>query len=126
MGVFDQAARYATQAEPEAIFSRLLRGTGTALRLREWLDTRTTPPPGERDLTADLVAALVNESAPDQPWALVIEFQAQHDPEKLDATLAEWPACASNSATGRTSGASTRSVRRWCTYADSVRRRRST
>jgi hypothetical protein len=89
MGVFDQAARYAAQAEPEAVLSRLLSGTGATLPLREWLDTRTTPRPGERDLTADLVAALVNESLPNQPWLLVFEFQAQHDPDKLDATLAE-------------------------------------
>jgi len=89
VGMFDQSARYATQAEPEAVLSRLLRGTGATLRLREWLDTRTTPRPGKPDLTADLVAALVNESQPDQPWLLVFEFQAQHDPDKLDVTLAE-------------------------------------
>jgi hypothetical protein len=89
MGMFDQSARYATQAEPEAVLSRLLSRTGATLRLREWVDTRTTPLPGERDLTADLVAALVNESQPDQPWLLVFEFQAQHDPDKLDVTLAE-------------------------------------
>ncbi|HKI33380.1 MAG TPA: hypothetical protein VKA46_16115 [Gemmataceae bacterium] len=89
MGVFDQAARYATLAEPEPVLSRLLAGSGATLRFREWVDTRTTPCPGERDRTADRVAALVNESAPDQPWLLVFEFQAQHDPDKLDATLAE-------------------------------------
>jgi hypothetical protein len=89
MGVFDQTVRYVTQAEPQAVLSRLLRGTGAVLRLRGWVDTRTTPPPGERDLTADLVAALDNEPQPDQPWLLVFEFQAQHDPDKLDVTLAE-------------------------------------
>jgi hypothetical protein len=89
MGVFDQAARYATLAEPAPVLSRLLTATGAPLHFREWVDTRTTPPPGERDRTADRVAALVNESAPDQPWLLVFEFQSQHDPDKLDATLAE-------------------------------------
>jgi hypothetical protein len=89
MGVFDQAARYATLAEPGPVLSRLLSGTGAGLAFREWVDTRTTPRPGERDRTADRVAALVHESAPEQPWLLVFEFQAQHDPDKLDATLAE-------------------------------------
>src|SRR5689334_403556 len=89
MPIFDQAARYASQAEPEAVLSRLLSATGAPLRFREWLDTRTTPRPGERDRTADRVAALADESAPDRPWLLVLEFQAQHDPDKLDVTLAE-------------------------------------
>jgi hypothetical protein len=89
MGVFDQAARYAAQAEPEAAVTRLLSGLGLPLRFREWMDTRTTPRPGDPDRTADRVAALIDESAPDRPWLLVLEFQAQHDPDKLDVTLAE-------------------------------------
>jgi hypothetical protein len=89
MGVFDQAARYATQAEPEAVVSRLLSGLAVRLRFREWVDTRTAPRPGDPDRTADRVAALIDESAPDRPWLLVLEFQAQHDPDKLDVTLAE-------------------------------------
>ena len=74
---------------------RLRRGLGillheqAALRFRQWQDTRTTPRPGEPDITADLVAALGNDARPDQPWLLVFEFQAEHDPDKLDITLAE-------------------------------------
>jgi hypothetical protein len=59
------------------------------LRFREWVDTRTTPRPGDPDRSADRVAARVDESAPDRPWPLVLEFQARHDPDKLDVTLVE-------------------------------------
>jgi hypothetical protein len=89
MGVVDQAARYAAQADPEVVVGRVLRGVGASLRFRGWVDTRTTPRPGERDRTADRVAELVGEPGPDRPWLLVFEFQAQHDPDKLDVTLAE-------------------------------------
>jgi hypothetical protein len=89
MGVLDQAARYAAQADPEVIVNRLLREVRASLRFRAWADTRTTPRPGARDRTADRVAELVSEDAPDRPWLLVFEFQAQHDPDKLDVTLAE-------------------------------------
>jgi len=59
------------------------------LRFREWLDTRTLPPPGRPERTADLVAALDDPAAPTMPWLLVLEFQAQEDPDKLDVTLEE-------------------------------------
>jgi hypothetical protein len=75
MGVFDQATRYAAEAEPEAIVTRLLRGLAVRLRFDQWLDTRTTPRPGDPERTADRVAALVDE--------------ALHDPDKLDVTLVE-------------------------------------
>jgi hypothetical protein len=89
MGYFDQGARYAAQADPEAVIARLLRGSGTAFRFREWVETRTSPLPGDRDLTADCVAALTDPADPERPWLLLLEFQSQHDPEKLDVTLAE-------------------------------------
>jgi hypothetical protein len=89
MGVLDQASRYAAQTDPEVVLSRVLRGVSVSLRFRAWVDTRTTPRPGHRDRTADRVAELVRDDAPDLPWLLVFEFQAQHDPDKLDVTLAE-------------------------------------
>lgn len=89
MGVFDQASRYAAHADPEVVVSRVLRDVLTSLRFRVWADTRTTPRPGQRDRTADRVAELVAPDAPEHPWLLVFEFQAQHDPDKLDVTLAE-------------------------------------
>ena len=59
------------------------------LTFREWLDTRTLPLPGGTDRTADLIAALDNPTSPEVPWLLVLEFQSQHDPDKLDVTLEE-------------------------------------
>jgi hypothetical protein len=89
MGVFDQAARFAARADPETVPGRLLAGKGASLRWREWLDTRTLPLPGGPDRTADLVAALDDPAAADRPWLMVVEFQAQLDPDKLEATLEE-------------------------------------
>jgi hypothetical protein len=89
MGVLDQAARYATHADPECVIARVMRSTGLELRFRRWVDTRLTPKPGQRDRTADRVAELVEAGNPEQPWLLVFEFQAQHDPDKLDITLVE-------------------------------------
>lgn len=48
MGAFDQAARFAAQADPEAVVRRVLFPCGVELHFREWLDTRTIPLPGPR------------------------------------------------------------------------------
>lgn len=88
MGVFDQAARYAAQNAAAAVVERLLAGRGTSLQFRDWLDTRTIPLPGRPDRTADMVAAL-DDVTGTAPWLLVLEFQAQPDPDKLDVTLEE-------------------------------------
>jgi hypothetical protein len=87
MGVYDQAARFATQAAPDAVVRRVLAPTGAALPFQQWLDTRTLPLPGGPDRTADLVAALDDPAG--APALLVFEFQSQHDPDKLDGTLEE-------------------------------------
>ena len=87
MGVFDQAARFATQAEPEAVLRRLLP-KGESLLFREWLDTRKLSLPGGGDRTADLVAALdATEGA--APWLVILEFESQPDADKIDVTLEE-------------------------------------
>jgi hypothetical protein len=87
MGVYDQAARFAAQAEPGAVVRRVLVPSGAAPSFREWLDTRTLPLPGGAERIADLVAALDDPAG--APALLVFEFQAQHDPDKLDVTLEE-------------------------------------
>jgi hypothetical protein len=89
MGAFDRAARYATQSESIAVIGRILRIAGRDLRFREWIDTRATPKPEERDQTADRVAVLDDPAAPARPVLLLLEFQAEHDPDKIDDTLAE-------------------------------------
>ena len=73
MGVFDQAARFATRAEPTVVVRRLLFPTGSALSFHEWEDTRTIPLPGGPDRSADLVAALDDPSG-GVPWLLILEF----------------------------------------------------
>src|SRR5262249_18376096 len=85
MGVYYQAARFATRAEPEAPLPRLQAPTGMALPFPEWVDTRALPPPGGPDRIADLVAALDDPAG--APALLLIEFQSRHDPDKLDVTL---------------------------------------
>jgi hypothetical protein len=89
MGVFDQAARFAAQADPEAVVRRVLAATKTPLRFTEWADTRTLPRPGGTERTADLVAVLADAAVAGSPWLLVLEFQARHDPDKLDVILEE-------------------------------------
>ena len=89
MGAFDQAARFATQADPEAVVRRVLAPTGVPLRFRDWLDTWTVPLPGGPDLIADQVAGLEDPAEGRRPSLLILEFQAQHDPDKLDVTLEE-------------------------------------
>lgn len=89
MGVYDQSARHAAQADLTPVLRRLLRGGKASLQYSHWVDSRTTPLPGERDLTADRVAVLTDAANPAQPWLLLMEFQAQHDLDKLDVTLAE-------------------------------------
>lgn len=88
MGAYDQAARFAAQADPEFVVHRVLAATGAALRFREWLDTRTIPLPGGPDRVADLVAAL-DDPTTDHPALLILESQSRHDPDKLDVTLEE-------------------------------------
>ena len=89
MGVYDQAARFAAQAAPEVVLARLLADQGVDWAFREWLDTRTIPLPRGPDRTADMVAAVSDSAAADRPWLVVMEFQAQADPDKLDTTLEE-------------------------------------
>jgi hypothetical protein len=89
MGAYDQAARYAARADPDATLGRLLRGSGYQLNFRDWLETRTVPLPGGSDRTADLVAAVDDPTSPKTPWLFVLEFQAQLDPDKLDVALEE-------------------------------------
>jgi hypothetical protein len=88
MGLIDQAARFAAQAEPTVVVRRVLAPTGLTRAFREWLDTRTVSLPGGPDRIADLVAAL--DAAPqEEPLLLLLEFQSQHDQDKLETTLEE-------------------------------------
>ncbi|MBY0228197.1 MAG: hypothetical protein K2W96_02835 [Gemmataceae bacterium] len=79
MGVFDQAARYAARGEPGPVLRHVL---GEGVERLGWSDTRPLPIPGGAEREPDIIDG--GERA-----LLVLEFQAQHDPEKLDVTLLE-------------------------------------
>jgi len=89
MGVYGQAARWASNADPSCVPLRLLRGEGRPFDFVEMLDTRSLPMPGGPDRTADHVAALADPASPAVPWLLVLELQSEHDETKLDTTLLE-------------------------------------
>ncbi|MBY0230770.1 MAG: hypothetical protein K2W96_15900, partial [Gemmataceae bacterium] len=83
MGVFDQAARYAARAEPGPVLRHVL---GEGVRQEGWFDTRPLPMPGGAEREPDLVPDIEDGEG---RALLLLEFQAQHDPEKLDITLLE-------------------------------------
>jgi hypothetical protein len=87
INVYDQAARYAVKLDPGGSCRWLVPGLDPAIGFRQWLDTRTLPFPGQPDRTCDTVAALARAGEPSTPWALVIESQAEPDPDMLDRLL---------------------------------------
>ena len=100
MGVFDQSARYAAQCDPEVVPARLLADSGKQLPFQEWYDTRGTPLPNGSDRTADSVAILDDPSSVDDLWLMVLEYQAQPDPDKFYVTLEEVAVLASRARYG--------------------------
>ena len=83
MGVYDQAARYASNLDPPGFLPWLLGGLDPDLVFRRWLDTQTIPFPGDPDRRCDTVAELVSASGTQPPWAVVNELQTQPDPDLL-------------------------------------------
>lgn len=89
MNDFDQAARYTAKLDPPGFLRWLLPRLRTDLIFRGWLDTRRLPFPGEKDRICDTVAAFANAAAPDDPWAVIVEFQSE--PEGImPARLADY------------------------------------
>jgi hypothetical protein len=85
MGVYDQAARFAARMCPEAVLPNLL-GVGYSGRQIGWFNTRSIPMPGGADREADLVPELEGDEG---RVLLVLEFQSEHDDDKLDVSLLE-------------------------------------
>jgi hypothetical protein len=83
----DQATRYAAKLDPVEFLRWLLRGMDPDLRFARWLDTRRLPFPGEPDRVCDTVAELEHVSGTAPPWALVVEFQSQPEPEMSERLL---------------------------------------
>jgi hypothetical protein len=87
MGKFDKSARYACRAAPHPVARKLLRKVRERLELDQFHDTRTTPLHGQRDRTVDSVLSFRNRDEPASPCLVILEFHAEHDPDKLHTTL---------------------------------------
>jgi len=87
INVFDQSARFVAKADPPGFLRWLIPGLSTGLGFRGWLDTRTSPFPGDPDRTSDTVADLLDPAEPSTRWAVATEFQTDPDPEILDRLL---------------------------------------
>lgn len=88
MGVYDDAARFAAEADPETFLGRVLVPTRRRdLVFRAWLDPRTTALPGSPERVADLLAVLDDPLSPEVPWLLGVELQSRPDDQKLKVTL---------------------------------------
>lgn len=86
---FDQTARLVARDDADGFFAWLIDGFATALRFVRWLDTRTTPLPGEPDQTADRVALVRERDDVAPPWLILLEFQAEPDPKMPGRLLSE-------------------------------------
>ena len=87
VNVYDQAARYVIKLDPPGFFLWLFAEPPPPLLFHGWLDTRTLPFPGEADRTCDTVAALEEQGRLDDPIALVVEAQAEPDPDMIERLL---------------------------------------
>jgi hypothetical protein len=85
--VFDQGSRYLVGLDAPGFFRWLLGLNEEDVRFRRWLDTRACAEPGERDLTGDKVAYLLNLAEHGVPWALLLEFQIVPDPVMFGRVL---------------------------------------
>ena len=72
-GDYDRAARLAITTEPEGF----LRGLPPEVAFTRWLETRTTPLPGEQDRICDTIAELNHRDGLGVPWALIVEAQTR-------------------------------------------------
>jgi hypothetical protein len=85
--VYDQTSRFVLRLDAVPLLLWLLGTTAAEVRFVGWLDTRSVPWPGQPDRTCDTVAALRDRAAGDFPWAVVIEVQAEADPEMFGRLL---------------------------------------
>jgi hypothetical protein len=85
--VWDQAARYAAKLDAPGYFRWLLHEAVEKLTFTRWLETQTIPFPGEPDRRCDTVAELHPEDGLGPPWAVIVEFQTEPDPDMADRLL---------------------------------------
>lgn len=85
---FDQASRFAAKLDSAEFVRWVLDLTPGGCEFCGWLDTRDVPFPGGADRVSDTVAHLTDTWRHGLPWAVVIEFQSQHDPTMFARLLA--------------------------------------
>lgn len=73
--LLDQAGRYLIRLEPTSFLEWALGLPNDRPYFRSWLDTRSSPFPGEPDKVRDTVARLEALEQGGEPWALVTEVQ---------------------------------------------------
>jgi hypothetical protein len=76
-GDYDRAARLAITTEPEGFLRWLVPGLPPEMTFTRWLETRTTPLPGEQDRICDTIAELNHRDGLGVPWALIVEAQTR-------------------------------------------------
>jgi hypothetical protein len=74
---FDQASRYGAKLDAQGFYRWVL--DDSTLLVTGWLDTRSLPFPGEPERICDTVACVIAAGAPDEPWAMPLEFQVKPD-----------------------------------------------
>ena len=87
LNLYDQACRYLVGFDGPGFLRWLLGLQSHEFAFNVWLDTRAILYPGERDRTGDLVAHLVDKAENDAPWAVLVEFQIEPDPDMFGRAL---------------------------------------
>ncbi|MFO0841883.1 MAG: hypothetical protein U0797_05705 [Gemmataceae bacterium] len=82
---FDRTCRYLLRHSAEALLGWLLGGA--AFDFVQWLDTRRLPWPGQTERVCDTVAHVRDLNRGGSPWAVVVEFQSEPDPDMLGRLL---------------------------------------
>src|SRR4051812_31577493 len=83
---FDRSARYLLRRYL-ALLGWLLGVPADQLDFVDWLDTRRIPWPGLPERVCDTVAHLRDPDAHGVPWAVVLEFCRDPDPEMFGRLL---------------------------------------
>src|SRR5262245_20258478 len=83
---YDRACRYLLRAYAAAMLRWLLRLPADQMQLQGWLEPRMTEP-GRDERISDTIAWLLNVKRNGVPWAVVVEFQIEPDPDMFGRLL---------------------------------------
>jgi len=84
---FDQIARYLVKDEPGEFLQWVFPRLDPRLRFARWLDSQSTPRPGDPDRRCDTIAELTDTAGTSPPWLAVLELFTRPDPDALDRTI---------------------------------------